>query len=94
MPLVAQRQVAKLLNCRKCTTIIEALNANTLTVALPMYLSNPASPVLVLLITQSIRSCQRGTGIRHTHITEDSDPLDRAQMEGRYHDNEFMFLKE
>lgn len=65
---MAQRRVATLLNCREWTTIIEALNTHGLIVALSMHLSNLASPTTVLLITQSVRSCQRGTRIRHADI--------------------------
>jgi hypothetical protein len=65
---MAQRRVATLLNCREWTTIIEALNTHRLIVALSMYLSNLASPTIVFLITQSMRSCQRGARIRHADI--------------------------
>src|ERR671914_955227 len=50
VPLAAQRRVSTLLNCRKWTTIIEALDADRLILALSMHLSNFASSTIVLLI--------------------------------------------
>jgi hypothetical protein len=83
---MTQRRVATPLNCRKWTTIIEALNTHQLIVALPMHLSNLASPTTVLLITQSMRSCQRGTRIRHTDIMGGSIPLVDPTSEAAYED--------
>jgi hypothetical protein len=77
---MAQRRVATLLNCREWTTIIEALNTHGLIVALSMHLSNLASPTTVLLITQSVRSCQRGTRIRHADIIGGSAPLQTSRV--------------
>src|SRR4029453_571100 len=80
VPLMAQRRVATLLNCREWTTIIEALNTHRLIVALSMHLSNLASPIMALLITQSMRSCQRGARIRHADIIGGFRPPCRPHM--------------
>jgi hypothetical protein len=83
---MAQCPVATLLNCRKWTTIIEALNTHQLIVAFPMHLSNLASPTTVLLITQSMQSCSRGTRIRHTDTMGGSVPLVDPTSEAEYED--------